>query len=183
MAAFGCANIKPCFLVSTHSHPKVAADKVDIDIGETAWFQHTATRRWLPFAVTVGQLDCLFQHTATRRWLLWRDCITCYGIWFQHTATRRWLPDYVTINIEINYVSTHSHPKVAARISHVLLGLASGFNTQPPEGGCTPQQKTVLRVNRFNTQPPEGGCLTLFKSSGYKPKFQHTATRRWLQMV
>ena len=81
-------------------------------------------------------------------------------------------------------ISTHGHPKVAARIYALALGLYSRFNTQPPEGGC--HYKTTLTFERrivsthshpkvaaliellklsvsrcFNTQPPEGGCPAL----------------------
>ena len=76
---------------------------------------------------------------------------------FQHTATRRWL-----------------------LINPVTGDEVGGFNTQPPEGGCTmsarvshltPFQHTATRrwlppplkprsdPKSFNTQPPEGGCL------------------------
>ena len=36
-------------------------------------------------------------------------------------------------------VSTHSHPKVAAGVRALFLWADSGFNTQPPEGGCAPK--------------------------------------------
>ena len=36
----------------------------------------------------------------------------------------------------IRPVSTHSHPKVAASDNKGDGGDQSGFNTQPPEGGC-----------------------------------------------
>ena len=38
---------------------------------------------------------------------------------------------------ERTMVSTHSHPKVAAYTAKVQASDLSGFNTQPPEGGCT----------------------------------------------
>ena len=34
----------------------------------------------------------------------------------------------------------------------------TGFNTQPPEGGCTSFMTVKKRITGFNTQPPEGGC-------------------------
>lgn len=43
-------------------------------------------------------------------------------------------------------ISTHGHPKVAARIYALALGLYSRFNTQPPEGGC--HYKTTLTFER-----------------------------------
>ena len=99
--------------VSTHSHPKVAADRltlifavlsrfntqppeggcslVDRGVSVSGQFQHTATRRWLQQT----SLQCVqrvqFQHTATRRWLPQRHVKPLRMIEFQHTATRRWL--------------------------------------------------------------------------------------------
>ena len=35
-----------------------------------------------------------------------------------------------------NKVSTHSHPKVAANTQNCDLNHKFSFNTQPPEGGC-----------------------------------------------
>ena len=61
----------------------------------------------------------------------------------------------------IEAVSTHSHPKVAAK-------------------------ETAIKVNvqySFNTQPPEGGCTSIFVAWCAKYQFQHTATRRWLHRV
>ena len=75
------------------------------------------------------------------------------------------------------YVSTHSRPKAAGPVAHYSIA-KSGFNTQPPEGGCkgevmTNMTKDVSTHSRpkaagilnyvadnyfsFNTQPPEGG--------------------------
>ena len=36
----------------------------------------------------------------------------------------------------------------------------SGFNTQPPEGGCSSLDRISGSIRRFNTQPPEGGWKT-----------------------
>ena len=47
-------------------------------------------------------------------------------------------------------VSTHSHPKVAA--VKVVIALLTGyrFNTQPPEGGCSPHKK-ARKISVLNT--------------------------------
>ena len=81
--------------------------------------------------------------------------------------------------------------------------LLSGFNTQPPEGGCDLGQQTMARCSCFNTQPPEGGwhydlhfrAVYDDVSTHSRPKaagtvavtsecdldlFQHTAARRRL---
>ena len=123
------------YIVSTHSHPKVAADSGGLSGGAAAvsthshpkvaasgefsssncWrsFQHTATRRWLPSSCDGYLLKAWFQHTATRRWLLGTRPQEVQRIVFQHTATRRWL---------------------RRRVPSWLR--CSRFNTQPPEGGC-----------------------------------------------
>ena len=102
-------------------------------------------------------------------------------------------------------VSTHSRPKAAA--FNVLSGCFSNrrFNTQPPEGGCKSASTLAFAIVGFNTQPPEGGCAPVARertattavSTHSHPKvaaschrmnplsyvFQHTATRRWLQLL
>ena len=100
-------------------------------------------------------------------------------------------------------VSTHSHPKVAARAGGYWSGRRHCFNTQPPEGGCDIARYYLHDNGGFNTQPPEGGCAErkLFQSGCavsthshpkvaanaadnhlYEDVFQHTATRRWLRL-
>ena len=101
-----------------------------------------------------------------------------------------------------DFVSTHSHPKVAAFTARAKFRIGFSFNTQPPEGGCSRKDSIKPRVTGFNTQPPEGGCIfhcgeqCAFRVSTHShPKvaahdcasrlcvflwFQHTATRRWL---
>ena len=104
--------------------------------------------------------------------------------WFQHTATRRWLPAVCAACLSSRKVSTHSHPKVAARRRRRLGRRKSSFNTQPPEGGCSmihgihvygddvsthSHPKVAAWIGSrikgylkgFNTQPPEGGCRCL----------------------
>ena len=78
-------------------------------------------------------------------------------------------------------VSTHSRLKAAAGLYTPRLARQGGFNTQPPEGGCTytpikatptavsthsrlkaADPKSKIRGNlilSFNTQPPEGGWI------------------------
>ena len=100
-------------MVSTHSHPKVAASRT---VKKTNIFR--------------------FQHTATRRWLLQSKRALIYPFMFQHTATRRWLHQIKNEKGQLLGVSTHSHPKVAANTSGNFLFPFGCFNTQPPEGGC-----------------------------------------------
>ena len=127
------------FPVSTHSHPKVAAR---IDIHSPLWIGSFNTQ---PPEGGCRCHSCSFLVQFRR---------------FQHTATRRWLRQERLSRDKLVKVSTHSHPKVAAWVSLDLPHKPSGFNTQPPEGGCKiGQRNNQIVVHRFNTQPPEGGCL------------------------
>ena len=100
----------------------------------------------------------MFQHTAARRRLPNSSCAWLEGVWFQHTAARRRLQYQSFINNTPSVVSTHSRPKAAATRNNACQYLRSGFNTQPPEGGCFNCVRLMLGMPGFNTQPPEGGC-------------------------
>ena len=124
-------------LVSTHSHPKVAASLSSLLTASYAsfntqppeggcfflrvgdfnitLFQHTATRRWLRLNKLIQKISQAFQHTATRRWLPMLGVVRQVDGLFQHTATRRWLLLTFGLGTTDAVVSTHSHPKVAAQ--------------------------------------------------------------------
>ena len=121
--------------VSTHSHPKVAAHIFQVVVLGYL-FQHTATRRWLHFYPTRRSRLKSFQHTATRRWLLGHIVALCNRLWFQHTATRRWLLTY---------------------------------EQKPPPTKMF--QHTATR--RWLRSSASSNLMML--------RFQHTATRRWLR--
>ena len=166
-------------VVSTHSHPKVAAQGnykpgnfergfntqppeggcYPLDTGGKTYqlFQHTATRRWLPNygGMLAAYVDVsthshpkvaaheypgrdkpyvVSTHSHPKVAAMWRRMPSCTS-WFQHTATRRWLPEKVR-----------------------RLQRRRGFNTQPPEGGCILYKYQLYKFYSFNTQPPEGGC-------------------------
>ena len=78
-------------------------------------------------------------------------------------------------------VSTHSRPKAAAYVFGFFFDFRTGFNTQPPEGGCKLSIMCGICVMSFNTQPPEGGCPANFVRLSLNDWFQHTAARRRLQ--
>ena len=48
------------------------------------------------------------------------------------------------------FVSTHSRPKAAANHRPPLRGKRAGFNTQPPEGGCSLHKK-ARKISVLNT--------------------------------
>ena len=78
--------------VSTHSHPKVAADQA------LGLFQ--------------GAVVSTHSHPKVAAHSVANQIITVAV--FQHTATRRWLHLIVRSSVILVAVSTHSHPKVAA---------------------------------------------------------------------
>ena len=146
--------------VSTHSHPKVAAHIRHSIIQCKLVSTHSHPK--VAATSNIPKLKAVFP--------------------FQHTATRRWLPVIGFTQRPSQVVSTHSHPKVAAHFPLWWYPYPMRFNTQPPEGGCFSALRALFHFFCFNTQPPEGGCL-LKKYGFYRPlPFQHTATRRWLQL-
>ena len=76
---------------------------------------------------------------------------------FQHSATRRWLPDAQGNYKPGNFVSTLSHPKVAASTS---------------SGSASKSSVSTL-------SHPKVAALIVGDMAG-KVMFQHSATRRWL---
>ena len=146
--------------VSTHSHPKVAATSSASFTAIPSWFQHTATRRWLRVSWVDGYFLRMFQHTATRRWLQNR----------RDGARRQ------------PTVSTHSHPKVAAKASAQGNRIIYVSTHSPPKVAARGAHQARRRNRRFNTQPPEGGCAMLHAGRLHGREFQHTATRRWLRV-
>ena len=79
-------------------------------------------------------------------------------------------------------VSTHSHPKVAADLKHGVLLLMDVSTHSHPKVAANGAQFNSWANNGFNTQPPEGGCSLNFCTVNWVSLFQHTATRRWLQL-
>ena len=168
--------------VSTHSHPKVAAPTVEQShlrtgrfntqppeggcpnarfiILDPNGFQHTATRRWLQPRCALRKTLGRFQHTATRRWLPDAELMQVLQAMFQHTATRRWLP-------------AHSYQKETL----------SGFNTQPPEGGCDGKRSRSVSPKVSTHSHPKVAALDKPNALPLKIQFQHTATRRWLPVL
>ena len=88
-AAILCSPVINQSSVSTHSYSKVAAAIKIVNDLHFRRFQHTATRRWLPYEVHSIFGIRPFQHTAARRRLpkMWRT--TRSISLFQHTAARR----------------------------------------------------------------------------------------------
>ena len=115
-------------VVSTHSHPKVAA--LSTDTGEITVSVSTHSH---PKVAAVKVLDLM---TLTE---------------FQHTATRRWLRFNLDVYRRQGDVSTHSHPKVAANADKAAWKSSYRFNTQPPEGGCIGTRPTSAVIATVST--------------------------------
>ena len=115
-----------CFsgIVSTHSHPKVAASENPCKHTPHCSFNTQPPEGGCLRYRSMLSSHSQFQHTATRRWLL-KSCIGNFGTpTFQHTATRRWLLLVTDNGTDMSWVSTHSHPKVAATLGVAVGGKA-----------------------------------------------------------
>ena len=101
--------------VSTHSHPKVAAPVPLADVALRRRFNTQPPEGGCDYPQAFAWPSWLFQHTATRRWLL--GVLLSPSRRFQCFNTQPpeggCLPSLVTTSSD--NVSTHSHPKVAAR--------------------------------------------------------------------
>ena len=120
---------------------------------------------------------------------------------FQHTAARRRLWETVKSALIAGWVSTHSRPKGAGRLSaqaHCSTVVSTHSRPKAAEYFCIPcrpirivsthsrpkaavfGRKTERRPKGgFNTQPPEGGWSSEIRRP-FLMEFQHTAARRRL---
>ena len=101
-----------------------------------AWFQHTATRRWLPAGQPFAVEPLQFQHTAARRRLL--------GLWWFYPRFRHSFNTQPPeggcnqLSKDLNAYTVFQHTAARRRLPQIkyIAELIEGFNTQPPEGGC-----------------------------------------------
>ena len=103
---------------------------------------------------------------------------------FQHTAARRRLPKDGIFTATFEVVSTHSRPKAAANVKSITIRKWSGFNTQPPEGGCQSEIRGLMMAHDVSThsRPKAAACVpSVYAISVFL--FQHTAARRRLHHV
>ena len=122
-------------VVSTHSHPKVAAI-VFCGFWNNWRFQHTATRRWLlSNTIEIRHFDGVSTHSHPKVAAAPFDDLSATVTVSTHSH-----PKVAALRCALSRldkaVSTHSHPKVAAIAMIGAMGMMAGFNTQPPEGGC-----------------------------------------------
>ena len=102
-------------IVSTHSHPKVAALDNEDESYDEDWVSTHSHPKVAAGVDGLGGLEYVRFNTQPPEGgcacLLHRAGFLRL---FQHTATRRWLPYYLSHGEYSQPVSTHSHPKVAA---------------------------------------------------------------------
>ncbi len=124
----------------------------------------------------------MFQHTAARRRLLVVLWCRLLVMAFQHTAARRRLHLAFAHPFTQFRVSTHSRPKAAASATDCRINRKSGFNTQPPEGGCI--CITTLDTPRlvFQHTAARRRLPSKYRKTKKMMMFQHTAARRRLPM-
>ena len=166
--------------VSTHSHPKAAADFRDQFGHVQGVSTHSRPKAAARRSTNCGGRDPVSTHSrpkaaarlASRRprpggrfntqppegGCMRLRSLLSYSTLFQHTAARRRLRHPGARLGKRFFVSTHSRPKAAARARALMPSKARSFNTQPPEGGCLRVASNVPCNKSFNTQPPEGGC-------------------------
>ena len=188
-------------LVSTHSHPKVAAPITRLRSYEMRLFQHTATRRWLRLkkAIYIRHIDVsTHSHPKVAASVGKRNADHHYVSTHSHPKVAATLQKTA---FTIPIVSTHSHPKVAAawiracvstlQFQHTAtrrwlhrcnqhLSPRSCFNTQPPEGGCAGMRAVRLPGLPVSTHSHPKVAAADTAEAAEARLFQHTATRRWL---
>ena len=145
--------------VSTHSHPKVAARP-----------RRGKTGLWNRFNTQPPEGGC-------HRWLTKANIQSM----FQHTATRRWLLRFFTFGKSCCWVSTHSHPKVAAVWLRFFVRAFGRFQHTATRrwllSVCTATAKRFLVSTHSH---PKVAAFRKPFSVFSVFTFQHTATRRWL---
>ena len=132
--------------VSTHSRPKAAAMAATLTIAASIVSTHSRPKAaaHLTHLCNCGELVSTHSRpkAAAPRFFSFQG-----NDMFQHTAARR---------------------RRRVQGSACAVG-RSGFNTQPPEGGCIRLLLFAFFASSFNTQPPEGGCASYLRP----------ATGRW----
>ena len=145
-------------MVSTHSHPKVAAGQKRMFLKhfEVSTHSHPKVAAYSHCEIAIERMVSTHSHPKVAAYII--KCTWHNDFAFQHTATRRWLLSHHFCEKDNNIVSTHSHPKVAA------LGFLSGCaitivsTHSHPKVAALDFDAAQAQNTSFNTQPPEGGC-------------------------
>ena len=144
-------------MVSTHSHPKVAAF---INVLATSFQQC--------FNTQPPEGGCLPHYQIGFLWIVSTH---------SHPKVAAHFFSHFLQTLD---VSTHSHPKVAAQYYGSVRKNVRGFNTQPPEGGCSVEKQSNNKQLVSTHSHPKVAASILFNCFVVVSVFQHTATRRWL---
>ena len=135
--------------VSTHSRPKAAA----IATPAFCWqikFQHTAARRRLPNRrARTATCDESFNTQPPEGGCRINQATLRANLTFQHTAARRRLQVLDMMRI-IRRVFQHTAARRRLRGGKRGFRRFYGFNTQPPEGGCSLYEK-MIKISRLLT--------------------------------
>ena len=100
---------------------------------------------------------------------------------FQHTTARRRLLPRRKIWTADQAVSTHSRPKAAARRFKQIFDRLDVSTHSHPKAAAFSVSVPTPPGTGFNTQPPEGGCRRDRGAPCSAPWCQHTAARRRLR--
>ena len=166
--------------VSTHSHPKVAALLNRPHAGGIA-FQHTATRRWLPSFTSSRYFSAnVSTHSHPKVAAFFHQCRSVTANVSTHSHPKVAAGFFISIITTIK-VSTHSHPKVAAIVECDIQDESLVSTHSHPKVAAWRTWQSRFPETGFNTQPPEGGCVRCILECLVAIQFQHTATRRWLR--
>ena len=179
--------------VSTHSRPKAAAT---MGRAKTLFqtFQHTAARRRLKWIERLqSHASCFNTQPPEGGWRMTSASSSVRRVsthsrpkaavlnkehWllrteFQHTAARRRLVDRFAF-FGTHFEFQHTAARRRLGLTPRLTSRSFGFNTQPPEGGCSFFVHNHLSLTCFNTQPPEGGCLVGYPAMLIPPVSTHS---------
>ena len=145
------------FGVSTHSRPKAAASKDEIELTSFEVSTHSRPKAAAQKQHEIQQSVQVSTHSRPKA------AASYLSIWYNW---RR--------------VSTHSRPKAAAQFYHDLLLSLKSFNTQPPEGGCFSSITVLLIISGFQHTAARRRLHFLAVKLDRAVRFQHTAARRRL---
>ena len=123
-------------IVSTHSHPKVAANLKGFPLFKLNVSTHSHPKVAAYEVDHISQVWQVSTHSHPKVAALHiRPCASKSAV-STHSHPKV-AAQRIVKRVCDRRVSTHSHPKVAANLDYFSLPSSKGFNTQPPEGGCS----------------------------------------------
>ena len=99
---------------------------------------------------------------------------------FQHAATRRWLLTEQYIHRTYGFVSTHSRPKAAAILCSPVINQSSVSTHSYSKVAAAIKIVNDLHFRRFQHTATRRWLQNKESAQFRNFMFQHTATRRWL---